>query len=104
MRDFEIGREYAGPPERSFVWFYEVLGEVRRSRIGDVPLSIRLVGMDATGPRQLLEGVDPGTADNAFGCIQVSDADGYWGIPCDDIAAFTLLPDAPIDHRDELRA
>lgn len=102
MDDFEIGKRYAGPPERTHAWFYEALGEVRRVRVGDVPIVVHVLGgRTSIG---LLEGVDSGTDHDPFGVVEldVGNPAGGQGIPCQDIEAFTLLADPPIDRSDEL--
>jgi hypothetical protein len=103
MDEFKIGTHYTGPPESTHGWFYEALGEVRRVRVGDVPIAVHILGGGGT-TTGLLEGVDPGTDHDPFGVVtlDVGNRERLLGIPCQDIAAFTLLPDPPLDRSDEL--
>lgn len=102
MTDWELNRRYTPPPEAPASWFYDALGEVRQQRVGDVRVGFELLGGggEIVG---LLEGVGE-IPMGQHGGIEVLVDGQCEGIPCEDLEAFTLLDDGPIDASDELRA
>ena len=75
-------------------WPADVLAEVRRQRVGDVPIEVE----DAEGGL-FLAYLDEIEGDR----IQFEINDGIAEIASEDVAAFTLLAAPPPDTSDELR-
>jgi hypothetical protein len=98
--DFELGRRYANQGDAAS-WFYEALGEVRRIRVSDVPIKLDIVGGGSVFG--LLEGVH-GPPTGQHGGVTLLQYGEIFGYPCEDIAAFTLLPGIPPDRSDEMRS
>lgn len=98
----QLGMRYERPDDAGPAWFYSVLAEERRTRLGSLPIVLELLsGGTVAGP---LEGVGEPPAAGGHGSILLDAGDQVAEFPCEDLAAFTLIDDEPpIDHSDELR-
>jgi hypothetical protein len=97
--NFYLGQRYERPGVSASSWFAEALGEVRQERMPPVPVELEFVGGGGSVSGNI-DYVDPGSPNEEHGAIVLEHGEH---VRCEDIAAFTLLPDPPPDVSDELR-
>jgi hypothetical protein len=85
-----IGTRYERPPGEQPSWFYDVLGEVRGQREGDVP--IRLEASTGHQVDGLLLELDPAISPGPNGKISLNSHGEDLVIAAEMVQAFTLLP------------
>ena len=92
--DLERNVRYVAPADRGASWYASSLAELRRSRARDAPIRIELRGGGVVG----------GFLDETSESPCQMYLEDQHPIPCEDIAAFTLLEDPDPPGSDEVRA
>jgi hypothetical protein len=98
MGNYRLGQRYECPPGESFA---DALAEVRRTRVGDVPVKLDLIGGGSVVG--LLEGAGATPMGEATIELDTGLPDRREYVEDRDIDAFMLLREPPLDRSDELR-
>jgi hypothetical protein len=97
--DFATGQRYERPADAPPSWYANVLGEVRRQRVGDVRI---ILHVRRHGPISALLGESSAPSRHRRVRLENALGDPVSDIACEDIEGFTLLRE-PLDRRGELR-
>jgi hypothetical protein len=95
--DYTPGTRYERPPEATPSWAHDQLAQVRQIAVGDPRIEVELVGGTTAVGRLESIGSSP------LGGHGEAVVDGDT-IECEQVHAFKLLPDPPLDRSDEMRS
>ena len=93
---YELGTRYGRPLEADDEWVADALQEIRRTRVGDIELTLHLE--DGAAVDGTLEGIDR----HEPGSVALLVSGEVAGVPLSSVAGFTLHADPPLDRSDEL--
>jgi hypothetical protein len=99
---FEFGLRYTRPGTSTPAWFADALGQVLHQRLPPIRIAIWTLGA-AVPIDGVLEAID-GSRVDTFGAVSVDVGHrARLAIPCEEVEAFQLLDDPPIDTTDGVR-
>jgi hypothetical protein len=95
--DLQRGVRYQRPVDTTPRWYTDVLGAYARIHIGPITITIEIIGGDPVA------GVLTGGGDTPYGPFGAVELEEGIAIAAEDIEAFTIGTEPPLDRSDELR-